>query len=105
MTQINPILSNKYYLKQKSPAFKAELQNFPMQYQLPDEQAYQNPMLLMPNMQQPESSQEQAISSPESQLPNLYYDPNYNKEPVTFKDTLKKVDFFGAVYPWLEHPL
>lgn len=105
MTQINPNLSNKYNLRQKNPAFRSELQNFPMQYQLPDEQTYQNPMLFIPNMQQVEVPQEQYVPTPESQLPDLYYDPNYNKEILTFKDKLKKVDAFGAVYPWLEHPI
>lgn len=105
MTQINTNLNSKYNLKQKNPAFKSEQQHFPMQYQLPPEENYQNPVLFMPSMQPQEITQEQFIPTPESQLPSMYYDPNYNKEPMTFKDTLKKVDAFGAIYPWLEHPL
>ena len=106
MTQINPNLSNKYNLKQKNPAFKSDMQNLPLQYQLPEVQNYQNPMYFLPGMQpQQEIPQEEFIQTPESQLPSLYYDPNYNKEPVTFKDTLKKADAFGAIYPWFEHPL
>lgn len=106
MTQINPNLSNKYNLRQKNPAFKSDMQNLPLQYQLPPEENLQNPMLFMPGLQpQQEIPQEKFIQTPESQLPSLYYDPNYNKEPVTFKDTLKKADMFGAIYPWLEHPI
>lgn len=107
MTQINPNLSSNYNLRQKNPAFKSDMQNFPMQYQyqMPEEQSYQNPMMFMPNMQESETPQTPEIQTPESRLPNIYYDPNYNKEQLSFKDKLKKADMFGAIYPWLEHPL
>lgn len=106
MTQINTNLGNKYQLKQKNPVFKSEQQNFPLPYQLPVETNYQPQNFFLPGLQQPiETPQETFVKTPESDLPDLYYDPNYNREPVTFKDTLKKVDAFGAIYPWLEHPL
>ena len=47
--------------------------------------------------------QQTPVVIPEVQLPDLYYNPNL-KEKKTFKESLKKVDMFGLVYPWLETP-
>ena len=86
MSQINQ--TNHYNFIQKQPAFNADsrvMASLPQNVQAA-------------NIQIPEAA-------PEVQLPVYYQDTgNFNK-PITFKEVLKKADFFGMVYPWLDTPL
>lgn len=41
---------------------------------------------------------------PEVSLPEIYNIPQEDKKE-SFKETIKKMDMMGLVYPWLEHPL
>ncbi len=43
--------------------------------------------------------------SQEVQLPDMYNIPNNQSKPASFKETVKKADMMGMVYPWLEHPI
>jgi len=50
----------------------------------------------------------QTFAIPEAedvQLPETYYMPANYKTPKTFKDSIKKIDLFGLITPWFEHPL
>lgn len=43
--------------------------------------------------------------SQEVQLPDMYNIPNNQSQPASFKETVKKADMMGMVYPWFEHPV
>ncbi len=54
------------------------------------------------NQQIPQMSVEQSL--PDVPLPSLYNIPEA-PEQQELVDRIKKIDLFGIVYPWLEHPL
>ena len=85
MTEINPNI--QYNLNQRHPNFKAEQ---------------------MSSFVYPQGIAEAPIQENQNQeiaLPDIYNDINNTKKPKTFKETVKKVDMFQMVYPWLEHPV
>lgn len=83
MSQINP---NMHYNIQKyRPNFKAEELAMPANYNYPTEAPAQD----LTNVQ----------------LPEMYQIPEGMYEEKSFKDTVKKIDMFDAVSPWLEYPL
>lgn len=57
---------------------------------------------VMPMQQYPQMQSEQQL--PNVPIPAMYQNPNNNNN-ADFKETLKKYDVMGLVYPWFEHPL
>lgn len=55
----------------------------------------------MQMQQNPQMQQEQRL--PHVPIPAMYQNPNNNN--AGFKETLKKIDMMGIIYPWFEHPL
>ena len=83
MSQINPNMH--YNFSKYQPNFKAEELALPANYPYQPEMPTQD----LSNIQ----------------LPEIYQIPKGQYEEKSFKDTVKKVDMFDAVSPWLEHPI
>ena len=83
MNQISSNTNNNYRLKQAQMSFKAN-------EQLPIEQPVQS---------------EKTIDLSQVQIPDLYYTPEDSFQQQGFKETLKKADVMGLIYPWVAHPL
>ena len=83
MNQISSNTNNNYRLKQSQMSFKAN-------EQLPIEQPVQS---------------EKTIDLSQVQIPDLYYTPEDSFQQQGFKETLKKADVMGLIYPWVAHPL
>ena len=82
MNQISSNTNNNYRLKQAQMSFKAN-------EQLPIEQPVQS---------------EKTIDLSQVQIPDLYYTPEDSFQQQGFKETLKKADVMGLIYPWVAHP-
>ena len=89
MNQISSNTNNKYLLSQAQMAFKANEQV----------QSEQNQLL------QPELQTQKTVDLSQVQIPDLYYTPEDSFQQQGFKETLKKADMMGLVYPWVAHPL
>lgn len=90
MSQINPNYQN--CLNSKYVNFKSAEDN--VQNYSADVNNLQGDMLL-----------QSATNTINTELPAIYQDVNNIKKPLTFKETVKKYDWFHMFYPWLEHPI